>query len=420
MLLDFKVGNFRSIREPVTLSMERIPRLREKDLDKTNVITVTESKRKLLKSAVMYGANASGKSNVIKALYFMDRFVYKSAKDTQVGEKIQVSPFAFCEESQSAPSMFEIRFLVKGDEYRYSFEVTEKAIASEWLFRNDEKLFTREGEKISCSKLFPEGKDCKKKTRGNSLFLSVCAQWNGEISTLIMEEFFGKLGIVSGVTDEHLFSFSVDKLDDLKSREKIVALMKAAGAGITGVEVAKIPFKKMFSELPAELREELGKLKNIKKLSGESIPALSFYHGSGNRLEYKYESEGTKKFFNLAGPIIEALEKSHVLVIDEFDARLHPMLAREIVRMFNSKSNKESQLVIATHDTNLLSPELFRRDQIWFTEKNDEQETDLYSLAEYKIEGKPIRQDATYEKDYLKGRYGAIPFLGEFSYEEKK
>ena len=132
---------------------------------------------------------------------------------------------------------------------------------------------------------------------------------------------------------------------------------------------------------------------------------------------YTQESEGSKKYFRLSGPIINTLIEGKILVIDELDARLHPILTAEIVRMFNSKATNtnNAQLIIATHDTNLLSAKTFRRDQIWFTEKDNAEATDLYSLVEYKLPRGKVRNDASFAKDYIRGRYGAIPFPGNFN-----
>ena len=417
MLVDFSIENFRSINRQVTFSMERIKLLREQALDKNNIIKTKKKNMDLLKSATVYGANASGKSNLIKALSYMKFLVSTSARESQKGDPIPYEPFAFSEDCKNKPTVIEIRFLINQKLYRYGFEVNQQKFIAEWLFKNEQKLFTREEEKIDCSRCFEEGKGLEKRTRKNSLFLSVCAQWNGEISGEIIEKLFKKLNILTN-KDIGGEEFTVKLLKNEQTRQLVIETLKAADVGISDIIASEKKIADELDNFPKKIQEILkkdisGQNRNLNEIIGHEI---TVHHGDEEKiLPLKEESEGTQKLFNLLGPIIETIQKGDILIIDEFNDRLHPLLAKTLVKMFHTKLNTSAQLIFATHDTNMLSKGIFRRDQIWFTEKNRNLETDLYSLAEYKLpDGGKVRQDASYARDYLRGRYGAIPFFGQF------
>ncbi len=416
MLVDFSVENFRSINSPVTFSMERIKLLRERALDCGNIIKTGKKNPELLKSGAIYGANASGKSNLLKAFAYMKHLVSTSAKESQKGDPIPYEPFAFSKDSKVNPSLFEVRFFINEKLYRYGFKTTKEKILAEWLFENEKYLFIREGEAVDCAKRFKEGPGLEKRTRENSLFLSVCAHWNGEISGEIIEGFFKKLHVLNN-SKAGFPEFTATLLEDEKARELIIETLKAADVGITDVITSRKTLVEELESFPAKVRENVKKqiLSANKSLDEIMVSEIVVHHGDGGKtLPLEEESQGTQKLFGLLGPIIDTIQNGEILVVDEFNDRLHPLLAQALVKMFHSKANRSAQLVFATHDTNLLSRDIFRRDQIWFAEKNWNLETELYSLAEYKLpEGGKVRQDASYAKDYLRGRYGAIPFFGK-------
>lgn len=417
MLVDFSIKNFRSINSQVTFSMEKTNMLREQSLDKTNIIDAGSNNTSLLKSGVIYGANASGKSNVLRAFSYMQYLVSSSAKDSQKGDSIPYEPFVFSPESINAPTSLEIRFIINQKRYRYGFEVTKQEIGAEWLFENEKELFIRDGEEIECHKRFQEGSGLEKRTRNNSLFLSVCAQWDGKISGEIIEGFFNKIHVLKN-TKIGFPVFTASLLKKAESRKLIIETLKAADVGITDVIASEKNLLEELEHLPEDVQKMLkNKITNENEnLDDATINEIIIHHGDALKtLPLEEESEGTQKLFGLLGPIIDTIQNGEILIIDEFNDRLHPLLGRALVQMFNSRINHSAQLIFATHDTNMLSNEIFRRDQIWFTEKNRDLATDLYSLAEYKLpEGGKIRQDASYAKDYLRGRYGGIPYLGDF------
>ena len=392
MLIEFTVGNYLSFKEKKTLSLEATS---IKDNPK-NVMTV--GKYKLLRSAVIYGANSSGKSNFIKAMEMMTNMVITSAQINSTSD-IGIVPFLLNSEMEKQPSYFEILFLIEGVRYRYGFEANNKNIISEWLFErkvNIEKpLFIRDKESIEVTSNFEEGKGIEEKTRNNALFLSVVDQFNGTTSKKIMH-WFSSNDIFSGLKHENekLFTFKFLESDNLT-----------------------VWVKNFLSPLNLGFEDFAVKEKKIVTFHNK-------FDNLGNIIDkYEFdlllqESSGTNKLFDIAANLIYGLKMGALTVIDELDAKLHPLLTLAIVKLFNSPLHNTSnaQLIFATHDTNLLNFGCFRRDQIYFTEKNNYESTDLYSLIEYiEPDGKKVRNDRSFEKDYIAGRYGAIPFIGDFS-----
>lgn len=422
MLIEFSVGNYRSFKERVTFSMVAANLVsKDKNLDVDNVFAI-DQELKLLKSAAIYGANASGKSNLAKALDFMKWFMVNSSKETQSTDEIGVEPFRLSTETEEKPSYFELAFLMDGRKYRYGFEVTQERVISEWLFYvpnvRETKLFERKLDKIKSSKNF-DAAGIQQRTRNNALFLSVSAQFNVDLAEKILEWITDKLNIISGLHDQAYLDYTVKCFINNKNRADIIQLIKKLDLGISEIQVEQEDFTT--DSLPNEMPDELKKL--ILKAGGGKATSIGISHrkfdADGNHKSIEefdlesHESEGTKKVFALAGPLITSLKEGEILIIDEFDARLHPLISLAIVKLFNSKASNpnNAQLIFMTHDTNLLNNKIFRRDQVWFTEKNRYGATDLYSLAEYKI-----RNDASFESDYIKGRYGAIPYIGNLNY----
>ncbi len=425
MLIQFSVGNFRSFKERATLSMVAAKtNARDPLINKNNTIKVNDNLT-LLTSTAIYGANASGKSNVVQALAFMRQLVLSSAKESQAGEPIGTEPFRLSTETENEPSFFEVVFLVDGVQYRYGFEVNLKQVVSEWLFSvpstKEATLFIREADEIKPSiKFFKEGKGLEKKTRSNALFLSVVAQFNGEIASTIVK-WFRRVGIISGLDDTFYRGYTIKQVMEGKYKSEIIQLVKSLDIDIDDIKGIKLNLDevKFAPKMPEELRSLF--LKSAKdnglftvqtqhpKLDaqGQQVGSVFFDMDSN-------ESHGTQKAFYLAGPILDVLSQGKVMIIDEMEARLHPHVTRALIQLFNSieTNPKRAQLIFTTHDTNLLSNKLFRRDQIWFVEKDKFCASHLYSLAEIKVDDSKIRNDASYEDDYLKGRYGAIPFLG--------
>lgn len=421
MLIEFSVGNYRSFKEVVTFSMVVADLTADHNIIHDDNLFTVDDDLKLLKSAAIYGANASVKSNLAEALGFMRWFIVNSSRETQSTDDIDIEPFKLSVETDNKPSFFEIIFILNQVKYRYGFEATRKKIVSEWLFYvpnvRETKLFQRQEDRIDLTKKY-QGDGLQKLTRDNALFLSVSAQFNIKIAEDILNWLTNCLQVISGLNDASYRSFTIKCLIENENKNEIINLIKKLDLGIDDININQIDITedKLPDELPQEIRDM------ILKESGGKATFINTKHRKFDS-ENKFisteifdfeetESEGTKKAFALAGPLFDTLKNSQTLVIDEFDARLHPLISYTIVELFNSNETNpnNAQLIVMTHDTNLLSHKLFRRDQIWFTEKDRYGATDLYSLVEYNISN-----DAAFENDYIKGRYGAIPYLGDLS-----
>jgi AAA15 family ATPase/GTPase len=428
MLIEFSVGNFRSFKSNVTLSMVAAKiSAKDKHVDENNTY-LADNDLILLTSAAVYGANASGKSNLITAIAFMKNFVLNSSRETQASESINVENFRLSTETSDKPSFFQVVFLMGEKKYRYGFEVDRGKVVTEWLFiagsRKEIRLFSRDEEGISLARKFKEGKGLQDKTRPNALYISVVSQFNGLISKNVLD-WFRNLRIVSGLDDVGYRGFTLDRFEEESFRQDIIRLVKSLDLGIDDITSKKMEQSEV--NLPADFPKEL-KVLIFKNPSNWFLIQTQHkkYDANGKSVDIEVfdlesnESHGTQKLFFLAGPLLDTLVNGRVLFIDELEARLHPNLTCEIIKLFNSKeTNKNhSQLIFTTHDTNLLSNKMFRRDQIYFTEKDRRGSTHLYSLSELKV-----RNDAFYENDYIEGKYGAIPFIGDLrriSLEEEK
>lgn len=417
MIIEFSVQNYRSIKELQSLSLLAAPiKSKNSNLDGDNIFQVSD-KLSLLKSTAIYGANGSGKSNMVRALIVMLVFVDKSFKDDEIGKRI-IEPFAFDRSSFKDPTFFQLVFICDGIKYRYGFEAKGNEVKSEWLFGTPGKkevyYFTREGDKIQINEdKFSEGKGLQDKTSPTNLFVNVCKAFYGPISKQIIDFFKFRISISAGVNDTGFRESTLALMKDEEIKQKIVALLNEADFGIQSISNKQVTANDLPEGTPGDVVQKVSS-KNLEFLLSKRpvFDENGIEVGTRELLMDSQESDGTLKFFNYSGAILDALKDGGILIIDEFDARLHPLLTRKLVKMFNSPaSNKNNaQLVFVTHDTNLLDNSLLRRDQIYFTEKNKRSETVLYSLADFK----GIRNDASYEKDYIKGKYGAIPFLGNF------
>lgn len=419
MLFDFTIGNFRSFADRKTLSMEPA------SISDFSQNVVKKSQYKFLSSAVIYGANASGKSNLLRGIGAMRRIVVESFDKRSVSE-IPYDPFLLNPDNPNEPTFYEVVFFTENVKYRYGFEADKHTIKSEWLFETKSKtekpLFLRVPEGIEVMSRFIEGKDLEEKTRDNALFLNVVDQFNGKIASTIMK-WFKNFNIISGLTHDNYRPVTFAMLDSPKLNDILTDYFSQIDLGFEKIKVEKKEFNP--EELPADLPEDMFK-QLITDLEGKTMINLRTVHKVFDKnqvyvkeVEFdtrRQESSGTNKIIDLSGPIFDTLNNGGLLVIDELDAKLHPLLTLSIVRLFqNQDINKAgAQLIFATHDTNILSICNLRRDQIYFVEKDKFGASELYSLVEYNKEGK-VRKDRSFEKDYINGRYGAIPYFGNFN-----
>ena len=422
MLLEFSVANFLSFQDKKTLSLIASS---ISDYKTTNVVET--ERHKLLNGAIIYGANASGKSNLIRAMSTMSRMIARSFEQTSAS-KLDITPFLLSTKTENKPSHFEIVFLIDDVRYRYGFEVNNSAVLAEWLFETKKKtekaLFLRENDGIEVLSSFKEAKDLEEKTRDNALFLNVIDQFNGETAKKIIKWFKGFIAI-SGLSHEGHEMGTIKMLENDNNKSKLLNFYTNLDLGFDKLTIDKEVFDS--KKIPSDMPESLVKLL-VKDLEGAFRFKIKTLHKKFNeelkeigQVEFdmrSQESAGTNKVFNISGALFSVLHNGGILVVDELDSTLHPLLTLAITRLFNSKEDnpKNAQLVFTTHDTNLFEYGLYRRDQIYFVEKNSYGASDLYSLVEYKEgDGKKIRKDRSFEDDYINGRYGAIPYIGNLT-----
>lgn len=420
MLIDFRVKNFRSIKEEQLLSMVASS---ENDPNNTHTFLSPNSKTlSLVKTAAIYGANAAGKSNMLKALDTMQEIVLESSSKYQRGDKLPVKPFLFDNEINE-PTEFEINFIYDGIRYQYGFATTSVRIIEEWLIaypkKRPQNWFARAYDENTKEYQwqfgdFLKGKKqvWKESTRSNALFLSTAVSLNSEQLKPLFDWFADKLKITGVSGWNPLFTMKMCADDDYK--KDILKFLKTADIDIQDIEVEKEEFdpSKLPEDISAEIIEEL-----IQDMKGkEVINGAKFYHldnyGKKVSLDFEDESDGTRKLFSFIGPWIDSLENGNVLLIDELHDNFHPLMVQFLVDMFhNNRTNKSNaQLIFTTHETSVLNQETFRRDQIWFCEKQNKSTT-LYPLTDFS----PRKGVEDLEKGYLSGRYGALPFFQDIS-----
>lgn len=421
MLLEFSIGNYLSFKDIKTLSLIASP------ISEFKENTFDTDHHTLLKGAVIYGSNASGKSNFIRAMSTMRRLVLHSFNQSSA-KPLNVTPFLLSTTTEKSPSHFEVVFQIVGNRYRYGFEVDNNKIVKEWLFETkksaEKALFIREGNGIDVASSFKEGTDLESKTRDNALFLAVVDQFNGPTSKRVMK-WFKQFIAISGLRHEDYQNVTFRMLGKENTAKSLADFYKQLDLGFTSISIDKKLFdsKELPEDTPGPLLELLvkdleGKYRMVikslhKKFDGDNKPIVDVEFDMRAQ-----ESAGTNKIFNISGPVFDVLHNGGVLVVDELDASLHPLMTLAICNLFNSANSNpnKAQLIFATHDSNLLSYGNYRRDQIYFIEKDQYGASDIYSLIEYREEnGSKIRKDRSFEKDYIEGRYGAIPYIGDIS-----
>ena len=426
MLVEFKVANYRSFREEQTLSL-----VASKDTQLSDNY-VDQGKLRLLKVVGIYGPNASGKSNLIKALSTMRDIIEKPGKP---GERLPVAPFKLHDKYRNEPTSFEVTFIHEESRYQYGFTATTERVHDEWLYAYPkgrsrdiaqtwfERKFDRKTEETEWnfgSYLKGEREKLKDRTMNNVLFLSAGAQWNNKQLTTVHEWFSEKLLIIlpSERPTVTTLDMVMDAQEDERLKERLYAylggIMRSADFGIHGINVKKWEIGPEKVGFPA-FADMIRKSGLRKRKSGVSIEVKLIHRAEPGGKEVYFasqeESNGTKRFFELVGPWLLAGAEGRALLVDELEASLHPHLVRELLRLFQNPENlgAEAQLIFTTHDTTLLDPELFRRDQIWFTEKDEHGGTKLYSMLDYKP-----RKGEAMQRGYLTGRYGALPIIKSF------
>lgn len=414
MLIEFRVKNFRSLRDEQVLSM--VASSDKSLLDTHAADTGLKAVPHLLRSAAVYGANASGKSNLIKALQYMRGVVVESAA-LQPGQTFdRLQPFKLDATSVSQPTEFEVTFILSGVRYQYGFAMNSQRIVSEQLlvFKafKPQRWFERHFDAISGKDVYEFGPSLKGAknlwegaTRANALFLAVAVQLNSEALRPVFEWFANRLVIFNEQSplSPH---FSVQMLKIEQQRKAICEFLRAADISISDIEVATK------QAMVHTLNFDLATGKREDTAGEQAVDEVKFHHLTDHGravFDLMDESSGTRNLLFLTGPILDILNKGQTLVVDELDTSLHTLLVQAIVRLFHQSlvNTGGAQLIFTTHDTSLLDAYgLFRRDQIWFVEKHPDQSSSLYPLLDFSP-----RKNEALERGYLQGRYGALPLL---------
>ena len=392
MIIEFSIANFLSFKDKVTFSM--LADTKEELADNY----IVKDNKKILKTAAIYGANASGKTNIMKVVGTVVN-ILRECNNYNIDTELPIEPFKFSKDTKNQPSEFEIKFIADDTRYVYGFSATKKKVLEEYLYyypNNREAIIfdrtnTNEYEfNIEDKKII---NDIKNKTNENKFFLATSATWNfTKVKTP-----YTFLSSILVSSNSNNFNNSLFKL--LNDHEKEIKpftlnMLKDADLNIEDYKIVEIP-------MPEEV---------LKNLKFDKYYEILFKHkGTDEYLSSNEESLGTINFFALIPLMYFASKSEMVIFLDEIDKSLHSYLVEHLIAMFNDKeqNSNNSQLIFNTHDTNLLDLNILRRDQIWFTEKNaNTGESTLYPLSDFSV-----RKQENIEKGYLLGRYGAVPFI---------
>ena len=410
MLIRFSFKNFKSFKNENCLDMEATS-LKEHEYNVTKI-----DNDEYLKVSAIYGANASGKTNVLQAFDYMKKRILVSDDSKKNSPIDEENVYSFM--INNDPIALEVEILAKNNKiYKYGFEVLKDTIISEWLFEKRVNkfysIFERENNNVSMK---PNKISDLVNIDERTLFLNIYSKIdrNNEDFSNVYDWFVNSTYLDLGNPNFERFinnRVSLKILSDENYKKELLKFIKTFDSGIEGIKTTPDSIEAVKSN------NGIIDIEVIHKGEKGEVKALPFY----------LESNGTRKMFHLFDFFMDALKNGMVLFVDELDAKLHPLLTRYIINLFhNSDTNKgNGQLIYSTHDTVNLNKETFRRDEIWFVEKDKNGVSELYSLSDYIIEdengnAKKVRNDATYNKDYLTGRYGAIPVLEEFEIDYEK
>lgn len=415
MLIQFTFRNFKCFRGETKLSM-----VAGGGKHHGGVVT-TYSDYDVLNTAVVYGANASGKTKLFQAFKFMTDMVYELAHENKYDWRSRYVPFALAEDMDEDTSSFEVIFVLNDIQYRYGFEIDKEEVLAEWLYRKkkeevcvlyrDDEELTYHGTYISSD--IANNLKKAKMVRNDTLFLATLAIWNDKFSRKIIDWFSG-CNVLSASTSR-ITTFSIEQLDT-PMKERILRFMQSADFNIDDMTVSETDTEKIPEEIRNMLKNEKGG--NTKVIDGVKVLHKTFdknglSHGKTSLWLESDESYGTLRMFALSAPIIDTLEHGKVLFVDEIDNGLHSDLLGAIVALFSSSDiNKYgAQLVINTHNRDLINHNLsyFDADQIWLTEKNRFGEATLKPLMNFRTES-----DRPLGELFREGRFGGVPYLNHF------
>lgn len=414
MLIMFKVKNYTSFKDEAILDLRATSYVQHP----SHVIHVNDNLN-LVKTSALYGANASGKSNFIAAMFFfksylMAQFINKKDtpdfNDLASQRHLKIEPFMLSAEENEATE-FEIIFVHNGKTFQYGYECTIDEVLNEWFYIDDKMVFERNQTEVSFGKKYQKQLNAYQKVPAERLYIAVLDYFlEGALKTEVLSDFLAFFENEYHVYSEILFESTVKKLaslirinkrlfDDCDYRQKIERYLKSIDIGISRLDVqTEVVINRNTNEEKEE--EIIRTVHDVYNHSGEVVGERYF--------DLKQESTGTLRFLAYIQNITELIETGGVFIVDEMSARLHPLLTKLIVDLFQSSSNQKTQLIFTTHDISILNNNQFRRDEIVFVDKNPRGESTLYALSDLKV-----REDATFNKDYLQGKYGAIPVFDD-------
>lgn len=412
MLLMFKVKNYTSFKNEAILDMRATAYVQHP----THVMQVND-KLGLLKTTALYGANASGKSNLISAMFFFEQYIFsqfinknenQDFESNKIGVKMKLEPFSLSNETNDA-SEFDIIFLHNNKQIQYGFECTSKEVLTEWLYINDKKVFERTGIELSFGSKYQKMLGAYKKLPAERLYIAVLEYFlDEEGKKVILDDFISFFNKEYNVFTEILFESTVKGLAGMVGLSKKLVSNKGYRNKVEQyLRLVDVGIKRLDVQTEMIFDERTGKKKKEKVIR----TVHDIYDETGNVVGEKLfdlhqESTGTLRFLAYIQNVIEMISKGGVFIVDEMSARLHPLLTKLIVDIFCSSQNTKAQLIFTTHDISLLNNNQFRRDEVVFIDKNERGESSLYALSDLKV-----REDATFNKDYLQGKYGAIPIF---------
>lgn len=413
MLVMFKVKNYTSFKDEAILDLRAAAYVQHP----AHVIRVND-KLSLLKTTALYGANASGKSNLISAMFFFERYIFSqffSRKENgqvmmteENDARVYLEAFDLCEEKNEA-SEFDIIFLRNGKQIQYGFECTPEEVLNEWLYIDDKQVFDRAGTNIDIGSKYYDLLAPYNKLPAERLYLAVLEYFlDEEGRKAVLDDFLSFFREEYNVFTEILFESTVKGLAGAIGLSNKLVTSKAYRNRVEQyLRMVDVGIKRLDVQTETILDNRTGKKKKQKIIRTVHDVYDEEGNVSGEKLfDLRQESSGTLRFLAYIQNIIEMISKGGVFIVDEMSARLHPLLTKLIVDIFCSEQNKKAQLIFTTHDISLLRNSQFRRDEIVFIDKNERGESSLYSLSDLKIRG-----DASYSKDYLQGKYGAIPIF---------
>ena len=410
MIVQFSARNFKSFKDSFVLDL-----FTNKDSAVSSLYNVNGTN--IYPSAVFYGANASGKSNILKAFSMMRRLVLNQDKIIQSTDILPTNRFRLSTTSENDTTAFDVCFVFEGKKYKYGFEYDETCVYSEYLYFYDSvqptTVFEYDVAENNGTIKITRFKELKKINHlKNSLFLLEADRYGNEEAKQVLK-WFSTTHIVEFSPTRRVNPDYYNLLLYPEIRNKFIGFINNADFGIKDIFQETNPISDIYDQIPNFPKNT--KLEEIYvKTIHSKVDENNNFAGDVEFDLFEDESLGTRKIFEAIGPIIDTLQKGAVLFLDELDASLHPILTRKIVELFNNaKSNPHgAQLIFTSQDTNLLDQTLFDKEQIWFIEKDKFGASHLVSLAEYK----DVRKEHKIERNYILGKYGAIPYLGDFSF----